>query len=153
MSTRCNIRVTQSGLGDWTNEIQLYRHCDGYPSSILPDLANIFESCGGGYEAGRAGKSAAFIIKYGDDCYEPENGLRLHGDIDYLYLVRCVNKNGGSLAEKATWEVEVRAPKDFKKWLNAKRPGMAQTEVVLPFTDVREAWKAYQERHPEEAVS
>lgn len=42
MSTRCQVTVQQHGIG-WDQKVTMYRHCDGYPSSILPSLAKAFK--------------------------------------------------------------------------------------------------------------
>ena len=40
MSTRCNIHFNYS---DGTVAANIYRHCDGYPDGVLPDLARFFQ--------------------------------------------------------------------------------------------------------------
>ena len=122
MSTRANVRITSEGLGGW-EEVQLYRHCDGYPTSVLPSLAKAYKWSGGSWEAGRPAKAAAFIIAANYEparerngvsyppCtpYEPD-GLQLHGDIDWLYRVIVINHHGGVISEMPIWEVEVYKP-------------------------------------------
>ena len=124
MSTRANVRITAEGLG-WEDEVQLYRHCDGYPTSVLPSLAKAYKWSGGGWEAGRPGKAAAYICaasfqkakKAGDlelapyVPYEPDSDLRLHPDIEWVYRVVLVNHHSGITTEEPTWEVEVYKPK------------------------------------------
>ena len=123
MSTRTNIRITSEGLGGW-NEVQLYRHCDGYPSSVLPSLAKAYQWSGGNWEAGRPEKVAAFIIAanyepahdahgshYEPDVpYEPDPDLQLHGDIDWLYRVIAITHAPTYTDLGPTWEVEVYKP-------------------------------------------
>lgn len=41
MSTRCNIHFSYSKGEEY--EANIYRHCDGYPSAILPDLGQFFD--------------------------------------------------------------------------------------------------------------
>ena len=125
MSTRANIRITSEGLG-WKEEVQLYRHCDGYPESVLPSLAKAYKwsgGSGGNWAAGRPAKAAAFIIAAN---YEPAHeqngvsyppytpyeldGLRLHGDIDWLYRVIVITHSRFYTDRGPTWEVEVYKP-------------------------------------------
>ena len=124
MTTRAQVRIKATGLG-WEEEIQLYRHADGYPTAVLPSLARAFDMTGGGWQAGRAGIAAGFICVEGYTpgrdvsetlslpprvAYEPESGMNLHGDIEWLYILTLVNHSAGSLAEKPDWEVEIRVP-------------------------------------------
>lgn len=114
MSTRCQVHVVQDGM--WEDEVMLYHHSDGYPSHMIPILQKGFQLCtepwifsGGSYdkswEAGRAGKSAAWMICADPGGFDVESGLELHGDIEYLYVVYCMNPEDGKYA----WEVEVFA--------------------------------------------
>ena len=123
MSTRANVRITSEGLGGW-EEVQLYRHCDGYPTSVLPSLAKAFEWSGGGWEAGRPAKAAAFIIAANYEPareqngvrylpytpYEPDTDLQLHGDIEWLYRVVVITHSRFYTDRGPTWEVEVYKP-------------------------------------------
>ena len=105
MSTRCNVQVIQTGV-DWKQEIQLYHHCDGYPSNMLPLIAKAFRLSKGGWEAGRAGKAASFLCAVDPGQMEPEQGMTPHGDIEYLYKITVCNNNGGTIGEKPEWLVE-----------------------------------------------
>ena len=128
MSTRCNVRFK-----GWKEEVQLYRHCDGYPTSILPDLAEAFHKAGGDWETGRAGKSARYLIKYSSGCYEPESHTTAHGDIAYLYTVECRgDSHVGALCE---WWVKVECP------VYTKNYSIKGWETILDFTEVTEAAK------------
>lgn len=42
MSTRCNIHFTYAGRDEV--EANVYRHSDGYPDGVLPDLEKFFEA-------------------------------------------------------------------------------------------------------------
>lgn len=123
MSIRANVRITSEGLA-WRDEVQLYRHCDGYPTSVLLSLAKAYQWSGGSWEAGRPRKVAAYICaasyKKAYDAhgfhhppyvaYEPDGDLDLHPDIEWLYRVIVVNHHGGVTTEVPTWEVEVYKP-------------------------------------------
>jgi len=114
MSTRANIRIRTLGA-DQGEEIQLYRHCDGYPTSVLPSLVKAFEMSGGGWPGGRAGQTASFICAAGYNpematpytAYEPEQGTQLHPDVEWVYVLTLLNnpKDG-----KIFWKVEVSKP-------------------------------------------
>ena len=110
MSTRANVHVTATGLveGD-TETIQLYHHCDGYPTNMLPLMAS---HKGNGWQAGRAGKLAAYLIATDPGGFEPEPELGLHPDIEYFYCVTTHNKNGGATSEIPRIEVEIYVPSD-----------------------------------------
>lgn len=111
MSTRCNVHVIQQGL-DWEEKVQLYHHCDGYPTNMLPLFAKAFEQYGKGWEAGRAGKVAGMIIATDVGQFEPESDTKLHGDIEYFYLIEVRNSAECSMADKPSWFVTVFAPKE-----------------------------------------
>ncbi len=112
MATRANVRIRHTGL-EWEEEVQLYHHWDGYPSHILPLMARCFEihrerrgdSCN--WELGRAGKLASYIIATDPGGFEPEQGLDLHGDIAFLYVITAVNRQGAPLTEAPEVLVEV----------------------------------------------
>lgn len=112
MSTRCQVHVIQEGM--WEEEVMLYHHSDGYPRHMIPILQKGFKLCAGPrvdkrvsytkqWEAGRAGKSAAWIVCADPGRFDVESGLQLHGDIQYLYVVYCMNMGKNVCA----WEVEV----------------------------------------------
>jgi len=127
MSTRANVHVTQEGL-QWEETIQLYHHCDGYPSNMLPLMAGaigVFVDreakrdfpIASNWELGRAGKLAAYIIATDPGGFEPESDTKLHGDIEYFYRIITVNSKGGSMAEAPLIFVEVYAtPKLEPDW-------------------------------------
>ena len=126
MSTRANIRITSEGLG-WKEEVQLYRHCDGYPTSVLPSLTKAYQWSGGSegnWEAGRPAKAAAFIIAANYEStreqngvsyppytpYEPDTNLQLHGDVDWVYRVIVITHSRFYTDRGPMWEVEVYKP-------------------------------------------
>ena len=100
MSTRCNIIVK-----DEYNSIQLYRHCDGYPSGVIPDLPEALRFA---WELPRmqADDMAAAIIRAwkensGNIYIDGSADLpkTLHGDIEYYYVIEPDEKSG-------KWHVE-----------------------------------------------
>lgn len=109
MSTRCQVLVTQKGVG-WKESVMLYHHYDGYPSNIVNLLKIAKNQAGSRWEAGRAGKVAGFICSTDPGQFEPERGLTLHGDIEYLYVVTAVNLQHGTLAETPYWHLRVLVP-------------------------------------------
>ena len=124
MTTRANLKIESIGL-DWHETAQLFRGADGYPTAVLPSLVKAYRWSGGGWEAGRACKVAAYICassyvpahKVGDHDmppyvpYEPDTGLTPHGDIEWYYILSLINQDGGSMDERPRWEVEVFRPK------------------------------------------
>jgi len=123
VSTRCQVLVVSEGLA-WKNEVMLYHHWDGYPTNMLPVIKkgkNIALKLSkeraerikiepievDTWELGRAGKSASFLCAADPGGFEPESEVALHGDIEWLYIVRCVNQEGGHIGDKCDWEVEV----------------------------------------------
>ena len=116
MSTRANIRITDEV--NWRDEVQLYRHCDGYPTAVLPALAKAYQLSGGNWEAGRTGKVAAYICVAGYEkgyiAFEPENHLRLHRDVEWVYRVVLLNHENGKHLDQPMWQVDVYRPaKEF----------------------------------------
>ena len=98
MTTRANLKIESLGL-DWHEAVQLYRHADGYPTSVLPSLLRAHKLSGGGWESGRSGKAAAFIcaegVEDGYAAYEPESDLSYHGDEDWIYILTLFNQHSG----------------------------------------------------------
>ena len=147
MSTRCQVKVVQSGL-EWEQAITLYHHCDGYPTGMLPLFVEAWENAlkylvaeanrfGFGpthtvetvntWELGRAGKAAAFLCYCQPDQFEPEEGHKRHGDIEWYYTLYCNNLKGGTIDDKCSWEVEVE--------------DVYKGKVVLERTPIRKAAK------------
>ena len=113
MSTRCQVKVTQKGLS-WESSVMLYHHWDGYPSNMVPLIRKAYEEgmkpvnqrdweSERAWTMGRTGHAAAMLCYVDPRGFEPESGMELHGDIEYLYEVELINTNGGSLAERPTW--------------------------------------------------
>lgn len=113
MSTRCQVKISQEGLNDWKDTITLYHHCDGYPSNIVPLLQRAYINSGGGWESGRAGKAASYIIATDPGQFEPESEHKLHVDIEYLYRLYVINIPPAIGDEETVrWELEVLVPEE-----------------------------------------
>ena len=90
MSTRCNIILKDENKN---KKIYLYHHHDGYPEGVGADLAHFVTEWNTGYSycieelANRMIKGIESPL-YGkvDNGYELTSCL--HGDIEYLYIVR-----------------------------------------------------------------
>lgn len=108
MSTRCQIEVIEAGRHNL-----IYRHWDGYPSSIIPDLQKAAK-------AFHMSKLASAIIAQDIAQYEPCAYLDYHGDIKYLYILTVENK-------KVYLEVRTPTPAFWEK--GAK---LEDTKVALP---------------------
>jgi len=87
MSTRCQIEFRK---GDVRRTV--YRHWDGYPSAVMPDLLAFlaWSTRHGDVEY----ESANFLYWSKRDMDEPQLGFgicandELHGDVEYYYVVR-----------------------------------------------------------------
>ena len=106
MSTRCQVQVIQEGL-DWEEKVTLYHHTDGYPEYMIPTIKKAYDYDCETWVKGRAGKVASILCWADPAVFEPEEGHDLHGDIEYYYRLYLRNTNGGTLAEEATWELDV----------------------------------------------
>ena len=115
MSTRCQVKVTQSGLS-WESSVMLYHHCDGYPEHMVKLFRKAYEegvkpTLHGTWESknrwtmGRTGHVGAMLCFVDPRGFEPESGLELHGDIEYFYEIEVINEDHGSMAEKPRWKV------------------------------------------------
>lgn len=111
MSTRCQVLVTQEGIPGWPDQVMLYHHCDGYPSNIVMLLQKAWSKVPKGWESGRTGKVAGMVCASDPGQFEPESGVELHGDIEWLYRLVTVNRERGSAREEAWWRLEVYRPK------------------------------------------
>jgi len=100
MSTRCNIHFT---WGSQDTEANIYRHYDGYPDGVLPDLQKFFadvEAQTGDTRFNDASYLAAkFVVwqasQFAQDASKPLAFLGLGvvpgdaGDGEYVYTVNC----------------------------------------------------------------
>lgn len=92
MSTRCNIVVREG-----EEELWFYRHSDGYPESVLPDLKPLMEKLRDGSLRDNLSQFCGWLIVKGNEGYtrhsgyddwkvgnyEPTTGL--HGDVQFVY--------------------------------------------------------------------
>lgn len=101
MSTRCNIHF--NGWGE--TQANVYRHSDGYPDGVLPDLQKFFEAveaqCGHDTRFDDPEYLAAKYVVWQSQqkYYAPEGKplaftgvspcLQDHGDIEFVYTVDC----------------------------------------------------------------
>ena len=118
MSTRCQVKVTQTGLS-WEQSLMLYHHCDGYPEHMLAcmqkaltlmyapkDMGTWLHT--NAWQAGRAGSVAAYLCHAHPAGFEPEAGFELHGDIEYFYELEVRNLKGGCVDDKPEWHVSYK---------------------------------------------
>lgn len=112
MSTRCQVRIRETGLA-WSGkeERTLYHHTDGYPEFILPLIEEAYQKYGQDWRGGRAGKVASFLCAVDPGVFEPEEAHHLHGDIKYYYLLDVINEIKGCIAEKPKWNITIKTPK------------------------------------------
>lgn len=104
MSTRCNIIVD-----DGSKRIQIYRHQDGYPEGVLPDLFKALEYA---WDLPRfeADDFAAAIVRAwkerGGDIYidgSPKAWEMIHGDVEYVYIIKPPQKSKTPKVEVYPW--------------------------------------------------
>ena len=114
MCTRCQVEVKAEGLSWKESSVMLYHHCDGYPTNMLPLIRESWDRFKNRdemrWQLGRCGKVAAMLCWADPTGYEVERGVKLHCDIEWFYVVRCLNSAGGSMAEDPRWIVEVYVP-------------------------------------------
>ena len=115
MSTRCQVQVRH---GD--EQITLYHHTDGYPSYMLPLFGKAYELSGKGWQAGRVGKIASFLCAADPGVFEPEEGAKLHGDIEWYYRIEPTGET--HIGACPLWHITVY---DVQGW------GEAQTLVKV----------------------
>jgi hypothetical protein len=87
MSTRCQIEFCNGKV-----RRTVYRHWDGYPSAVIPDLLAFLAWNGGCADTEYASANLLYWSKRELD--EPQLGFgicandELHGDVEYYYVVR-----------------------------------------------------------------
>ena len=86
MSTRATIEFSDRG-----GKFYVYRHCDGYPEQIMPDIMSVIEKSRGMWSEPEVGLLVSFFIgihfrheQLPD--YELTSGF--HGDESYRYFVK-----------------------------------------------------------------
>lgn len=124
MSTRCQVKIAgykPEAKGRTGNPgCTLYHHTDGYPTYMLPTMyegykAQLDISKKKGYESGNAligtpEKAASIIISSDPTVFEQEKSQRLHGDIEWYYVI---HPNEGK-----PWTVDVFK---IEGWENLKK--------------------------------
>lgn len=92
MSTRCQIGFYNAGETDLTKwDALLYRHCDGYPEGVLPDLQPFLMrfSKERGLEDIEYLAARTLVHLAGDNTSLTGFGIckKFHGDIEYFYAI------------------------------------------------------------------
>lgn len=85
MSTRSNFVIS-----DEHESIQIYRHWDGYPTAVLPDLAQVFKYAWKLPRFEASDFSAAIVRAWkeeGGGNIRIDSSLVPHGDIEWLYRI------------------------------------------------------------------
>ena len=89
MSTRCQIGFYDEGEVDLPNfEALIYRHMDGYPEGVLPEIMPILQD----FDKNRGlcdleYASAWLVAKLKDDYLNIGICKNFHGDIEYYYAI------------------------------------------------------------------
>ena len=87
MSTRATIKFE-----DRNDIFFVYRHCDGYPEQIMPDIESVLEKARGRWSEPECGMLVSFFL---GTHFKPEERLpdyemtgSFHGDESYRYNVK-----------------------------------------------------------------
>ena len=112
MSTRCTIHFCYGSMEE--TEAIIYRHCDGYPEAMLPDLDRFFSDVENQTKDTRFSDpsylAAKFVVWQSRENIEAYEGYEMHvggpldflglgicmedpGDIEYRYHVVCMDNN------------------------------------------------------------
>ena len=97
MSTRCQIGIYRTKPTDLTKyHALLYRHSDGYPEGVLPDITPFLETFHSQRGMSDVEYLAAWLIYHLIRPYDDANygkylghgiSTRFHGDIEYFYAI------------------------------------------------------------------
>lgn len=88
MSTRCQIEFRRGSI-----RRTIYRHSDGYPSAVIPDLLDFLRWSTRGGDIEYESANFLFWSKRALDARQQQLGFgicandELHGDIEYYYVV------------------------------------------------------------------
>jgi len=127
MGTRCNILITDAN----GSELWIYRHNDGYPEQVLPQLNELMNKVKEGLLRDNVGQFTGWLIVIGNKeykrtralpnktkkpkwgswkcgAYEPTTGQ--HGDIDFMYWVDLESKTV-THSPSIDWEAV-----EFREW-------------------------------------
>lgn len=88
MGTRANVKIVDENETVW-----IYRHYDGYPSAVLPDLKGFVEEL---KENNIVNAEEASSYLLANDNYE--NTDQQHGDIEFLYTVNVKDRSVSSVS-------------------------------------------------------
>ena len=90
MSTRACIEF----IGKYGDKFHIYRHCDGFPDNILPDIKETVDKCINRWSGSEMGQLVSIFlgenysqttrIQHYELCHGPA------GDESYLYYVRYI---------------------------------------------------------------
>lgn len=105
MATRCNIIVE-----DKYKKIQIYRHYDGYPEVVIPDLNQVLQYAWG-LPRFEADEFAAAIVRAWKDegggniriDGNPKRFELIHGDVEWVYVVKFDQKLNEPVVEVYDW--------------------------------------------------
>jgi len=100
MSTRATIKFID-GDGD---EFYIYRHCDGFPEIIMPDITGVLKKSAGRWSGSEMGMLVSMFL---GEMYNPKTRLQnyemthsFHGDESYKYTVRYFEGSGWSVFQE-----------------------------------------------------
>lgn len=89
MSTRCQIGFYEAGKEDLEDfEALIYRHCDGYPEGVLPDIMPILRDFNQNRGLSDIEYASAWLVaKLKEDYLNIGICKAFHGDIEFFYAV------------------------------------------------------------------
>jgi hypothetical protein len=93
MSTRATIKFQ-----DKWDTYYVYRHCDGFPENILPDIKDTIKSCNGRWSCSELGQLVSCFLgkNYNDKSRIQDYEITpcFHGDESYKYYVKWIDDKG-----------------------------------------------------------
>lgn len=140
MSTRSTINFgygSPSNTGENKPTAKIYRHSDGYPEGVLPDLKRFFteveDQTRGGYSGSRFNDPSYLAAKFvvwqaGEYARDPEKPLEFlsvgvldedPGDIAFTYWIDCSVPFGAATSTHPTVYVSVAREADDLDWKEA----------------------------------
>lgn len=154
MGTRTQVKVVEEGMGNESEAMTLYHHWDGYPRNMLRLFVDAFripmkkdaeyrERLGvapsddkTAWELGRGGKVVSYLCAADPGGFEPEKTNDLHWDIEWYYIIHCINKEGGHTRDPVEWKIEVfyltYQPGDFDGKRKVEDRLLKVREVMFP---------------------
>lgn len=115
MSTRCTLTIEGSNRGE-DSAIQVYRHWDGYPDAVIPDLNKVLAYAWPLPRFELDDFAAALIAAWkqpgGGNIYvDPRSDLS-HDNIDYAYTITHDGKS--KHVDVACWDFSASAETTYK---------------------------------------